>query len=510
MRHEPTDLELYNALREYERLQQDCGILFYEPHPKQDAFHRAGEFMLRYVRTGNRFGKSELGACEDIAWALGERPWYPEGDPARTAGIPQKSNKILVIVQDWDKAHEIFTNPSPGQNQGKIFKYLPKTALAEQPRRSKNGVISEVKIKSIHGGISVIYFDTVKSFLANPMSQESSDWDAIHGDEPFPKAMWVANSRGLVDRAGKAWFTCTPLTEGWINDMFVPRTRYRLSVDNKPIIGNDGLSWMITGSIYDNPHIKKEGIAMFVKSLTPSQKQCRLHGIPLALEGIVYKNFDRTKHCFSKPPNGWKAMDRPPEHYTIRFAVDTHPEQPHAVLFAATAPNGQVFFFDELFEKVSIGALCERINDRLVGYNPFLQLLEPAAFKESPVDDRSFADVFYENGLFMTEAPKDLSRGILEVELALDRTIMKSDGDKVPWLNFGEHLYTTLFEFDHYEWDPKKPNKPKDKDDHMMENLYRLVISDLSYVDQEEKHIVVPSGSTGIGVLDPLRTKRIR
>ena len=51
-------------------------------------------------------------------------------------------------------------------------------------------------------------------------------------------------------------------------------------------------------------------------------------------------------------------------------------------------------------------------------------------------------------------------------------------------LNFACNLQRTLFEFDTYCYqDPlKRPDKPIDKDDHMMEGLHRLVLNGLSYI----------------------------
>ena len=51
------------------------------------------------------------------------------------------------------------------------------------------------------------------------------------------------------------------------------------------------------------------------------------------------------------------------------------------------------------------------------------------------------------------------------------------------WLNFHSSLAETLWEFDHYEWDSKRENKPIDKNDHMMENFYRLILNGLDWVD---------------------------
>ena len=75
-----TKQKLRDALQAKLRAKRAFGLPFYKPHPKQEKFHRAGEFKRRYVRTGNRFGKSDMGAAEDCSWALGYRPFFSEGD----------------------------------------------------------------------------------------------------------------------------------------------------------------------------------------------------------------------------------------------------------------------------------------------------------------------------------------------------------------------------------------------------------------------------------------------
>lgn len=466
-------------LRRLVELKGKNGLLFYEPFPKQDLFHAAGMKKRRYVRTGNRFGKSTLGSAEDCAWALGYRPWYPEGDERRYIGIPQHSTVGLIIVADWDKAKEIFTNPVEGQGKGKLFKFLPKDSIVRAPT-NQAGVIDEIHVKCKWGGVSVIKLDTVKSFKSNPMGQESSDWDWIHVDEPCPKEMWIANSRGLIDREGSAWFTCTPINEAWINDMFLPRKALRKEVTGA--IEMDENSWMITGSSYDNPHLSRVALALFEKDLTEEEKQCRIRGIPLALAGLVYKEFTDDVHTLKTLPKGWDSWTRPPEGYTFRVYVDPHPQTPHAVLFTATSPYGPVFVWHEIFRACLIVDLCDMINSVMLGYHIESILCDPSAFIESPIDDKSMADVFVENGLMVEKAPKDLQRGILETQAFLGARIRTPLGTVVPKVYFAPHLSETLWEFDHYEWDAKKKNKPVDKHDHMMENLYRMVITDHSYI----------------------------
>jgi hypothetical protein len=475
-------IENLRALRRLEELKDTNGLMFYEPHAKQDEFHANGQVKRRYVRTGNRFGKSTMGGAEDCGWAIGERPWYKQGDPRRTVGIPRRSTKGLIIVADWDKAHEIFTNPVKGQAQGKLFKFLPKDSIIRVSRNNA-GVISEITVRSIWGGESSIMLDTVKSFMSNPMGQESSDWDWIHVDEPCPKDMWVANSRGLIDRDGSAWFTCTPIDQPWINDMFIPRDKFRLLTDES--ISKDVNHLMIVGSSYDNPHNSEAALQMFEAGLTEEQKQCRIQGIPLSLSGLVYKEFHPSDSVYRGTPPGWQDPMTPPENYTIRLAIDPHPQVPHAVLFAATSPEGQTFFFAEIFRKLTAEQLCEAIHEITAGRYVHINLCDPAAYIPSNIDQSVMADVLIEHGVFVEKASKDLSRGIITTQAALAEVIKSPRGTVQRKLLFAEHLQETRWEFDHYTWNPARPNKPIDKHDHMMENLYRLVLEGLDYVAPE-------------------------
>jgi len=75
-------------------------------------------------------------------------------------------------------------------------------------------------------------------------------------------------------------------------------------------------------------------------------------------------------------------------------------------------------------------------------------------------------------------ASKELTHGISSVQNALAR----KSGET---LHFCSALTETLYEFDSYIWDPKRENKPKDANDHMMECLYRLVLNGLTWSEPE-------------------------
>ena len=457
-----------------QQVKNDNGMRFYAPQPKQDLFHRAGGFKRRYARTGNRFGKSTMGAAEDAAWAYGERPWYAKDDPARQVGIPQRSTKGLILVQDWDKANEIFTCQEEGASKGKLFQFLPKDCIQDVILNQRNVVC--IRVRSIWGGISSIYLDTVKSYKNNAMGQESSDWDWIHVDEPIPEEMWIANSRGLIDRDGSAWFTCTPITEMWINDMFFPGRSARYDLD-VPVADAANRKWVMTGSMHDNATLTDAAKKAFIADLPLDQIESRVNGRPRMLSGQVYKEFDND-HIYYEVPPQWEDMDKPPSDYTIRVGIDTHPRTPHAVLFSATSPLGYVFFWSEIFEACLMSGLIERIRAHLDGRTALIMHLEKAAYIPHPTTGTSMADELILAGLPVMEASKDLTRGIQAVK----QFLKKRDALGKPICYFSNKLLETLREFDRYVWDPNKTDSPIDKHDHMMENLYRMVLGGLDYV----------------------------
>jgi hypothetical protein len=451
------------------------GLPFYRPHEKQDIFHRAGKFKRRMYRAGNRSGKSQAGVAEDCAHFMGERPWYPKDDPARYAGIKDGRTKGLVITTDWDKVDEVFTGQGRGGDVGKFWRMLPQGYVVKT-KKNHSGVIDY--IEGPDG--SVIRFDTVKSFTMNPMGAESSDHDWVHWDEPAPEPMHKAVNRGLMDRGGTEWFTLTPLNEAWINDLFFPNLKLMKSLEvQEQFRGDRAMSWVVTGTTYDNPYLSPEDIQDFEDTLTEDEKECRIRGIPLAMSGMVYKSFDFDKHVLQAIPSGWEDYNSPPRSWPIYVSIDTHPQTPHAVLFVAVSPHGQKFLFEELFIHCSIETLSEYIHQKttLRGYtiaNPVK--LEPAAWIPDPITMSCYADEFFKHGICVEKASKGLAHGILTVEQQFQRENN---------IYVAPNLRRWLYEITHYVYD--KENKPRDKDDHLMECMYRMFINEPVYFNVFEK-----------------------
>ena len=450
-------------------LSKQVGIRFYNPFPKQVAFHAAADYKYRMMRSGNRFGKSTMGCAEDCAWLMGERVWIPQGNRLRKLGIPPHAVKGLVITTDWDKVDEVWTG-TQGEG-GKIWRMLPK-GFVIKTKRNHSGCIETIECKNG----SILRFDTVQSFLKNPQGAESSDWDFIHVDEPCSQEQWKAASRGLMDRNGKAWFTLTPLSEFWINDMFFPDelTNQRASI------------WAEVGNTRDNPYLTEEAIAEYEASLTEEERQCRLNGIPLELSGLIYKEFSREQHVLKELPIGWTAWNKPPRDWTRYVAIDPHPRTPHAVLFMAVDPFDNIYIYDEIFLNMSHRDLAAAVLMKLRHTSHAPVKCDPIAFIADPVTGASMESEFRKAGLIVHKASKAKEFGILHA---------RGQWARKNYIRVAPTCTYFIWEISRYCFDPKN-NKPVDRDDHMMENMYRLLINTPRYAEEE------PSESVESIVLD--------
>jgi hypothetical protein len=443
---------------------EDFGLLSYKPHPKQDRFHRMGAKSRRGAFCGNRFGKSTMSCAEDCGWLMGERVWYPRTDPARYVGLPQRPVKGLVLTTDWGKVDEIWTSER-GDRPGKLWTMLP-TDFVKSKRRNHAGCISEVEC--VNG--STLSFDVVEAWKRNPMSQESSDWDFINVDEPIPQQMWKGNARGLVDRGGFAWFTLTALTELWILDYFFPPT---VGKRNLPLEYDADMKWAIRGSIYDNPYLSAAGRKQFEDDLTQDERECRLHGIPMELSGLVYKEFDWDKHVYHNVPGGWDGFNQPPRDWPVYLHIDPHPRTPHAVLFLTLDPTERRFFFDEIFVHCTISELSKMIRVKMHGRHVARIKCDPLAWINDPITGDTMAYEFHKHGLLVEKATKALHLGIMRVQDELS---------KPGFVYVNPNLQEFHFEIQRYVWDAKRKG-PVDENDHMMEGMYRLLLDDPRYVD---------------------------
>jgi hypothetical protein len=455
--------EILRAGLAYEEDLQNNKLKYFVPNPKQLQFFEQADKPHRAGFCGNRFGKSTIGVVEDICFALGERPFFPEGHPLRRKGIPNHGVKILVVAEDWDKVDEIFTNNEGKDRLGKFFEFLPKEAIAGYTRNQKS-IINSITVRNEIDGIvreSIIIFDTVRSYINNPRAFESSDWDVIHLDEPVMQDLWTAASRGLLDRGGKSWWLMTPLGFPWMYEFMLANAKK-----------DPEYYWWFEASMDDNPLLDEKAKQVYLDSLPTDEKECRQQGKPLAYGRRVYGLFDEEFHLWpfeNVPPAGWTDMYTPPQTYFCGYAIDPHPQTPHAVLFTAISPEGDVYFFDEIFERSTIRELAHKVIERRQKLRVGFELCDPVAWNDNQDTKRCWADTLYEEGLYVQKASKEKTAGIIQTQQIFDKK-------RVGRVYVMRHMQRFLKEIRTYFFD--RENKPVDKDDHIMECLYRTAVHD--------------------------------
>lgn len=467
-------------------------LYFYSPYcEEQKAFHES-KAKVRLLVGPNRIGKTTAGAVEDICFCLGFRPWLlPEElktlpiselmanynqlpDYCKTPFSPPV--KWLVVVADWDIADDIWTTGND-ESAGKLKMYIPAGAIDGKPEKNNMGNICAYPL--ING--SRLQIETQKSFINDPQSFEGPKNDGAHYDEPPDRRMRVAIGRGLVDRGGYEIFTLTPLTEPWIkNEIY----------DKAP--SSNGRIEVFGFSDNQNPYISKEAWDAYVDTLNEDEKAARARGEWIHLKGLIYKEFIAkmaTEGGHLVPPLSLEWLY---ENCVDDIALDPHPRQPHAVMFMAIAKDGRRFIHEEIFSDTYLPDLCAQWKakeqfvttvggQKIVRQIPVLnRIADPLAFDEDPEDGRKWADAFADEGIILDKASKRKEAGITAVREAFkDRTLF-----------ICTNCVRTIYEIQNYTWDEWKygqdrnqKEKPKDKDDHMMENMYRLILLDTQYVD---------------------------
>ena len=427
---------------------------FTRPNPLQEKLLKAWDNPYYKVFTftgGNRIGKTTIGAVLAQSTAFGEYLWN-----GKKLTFPHnKPRKIRYIGQDWERQIKAVVIPE-------LEKWWPKNRPLKKKKNSQ--------------GVEALWTDVISGSTIEILSngQESDlheGWkgDLIIYDEPPRRDIRVANARGLVDRVGRELFCMTLLKEAWV-DREVIRA---VDENGRP----DMTVFNVHGDIYANVGfgITEEGVKQFAKTLTDEEKDARLKGIPSYMSGLVYPQYDRKTHLIDrfKVPIDW----------IVDIAIDIHPREKQAVLFCAVAPDGRKYLVNEIWghgDGKWVGQeimRCVKMNTYRIG----TIIIDPLSKGDKNNSNTVFGKVqleLWQYGYMLGTATKDKTSGILEIKNHL------MGENKEPSLFIFNDMIRTIFEIEGYMYD-KETQKPKDADDHMMENLYRLMLLNTEWTPVE-------------------------
>lgn len=448
----------------------DTRFYLYEPNPIMKKFHQSPA-KVRALFGGNRSGKTYASLIECCAQFLGRAPRSLEGIIPQQRLDPHRAIRHCSI--DYPNNFIKVTWPY-------IQQLIPDSEITDVLKDSG-------RIKSItnrYGGFIefMVYESDVSKF-------QGASRHCIFYDEEPPQAIRDENLMRLVDTNGEEVFAMTPINEAnygassrWMYDEIVSiagRTiemvGNEINVKSSPE-GDSDID-ILFANIYDNKAISKEAADRILSKFGKEEREVRERGHFLFLSGLVYKEFNDTKHLIdaSELDNWWKSPD-----YTLYIAIDPHPRTPHAAIFWVTRRDGLHFIVDELFAETNSAAeLVEMIKVKQRGKTANVILIDPSGFIKDPSTGSCFAYDLADAGLFPIpiEGSKDLSRGILRVRELLSGT------QRGPLVYISRDCKRLRYELTHYTWDSWKKDtanirgekqKPVDKDDHLLECLRRI------------------------------------
>ena len=410
-------------------------------HLKQLAFHKCLK-RNRWVFGGNRSGKTECGAAEVVYLVRGNHPYR------------QNKNNVFGWVVS------LSTQVQRDVAQSKILSFLDKryiaglTMLSGKQESPEYGIIDQIKVKNVFGGISTIGFKTCDQ---GREKFQGSSLDFVWFDEEPPQDIYEECKMRVLDKKGEIFGTMTPLK----GLTFIYDEIY-LNHGNSPEVWYEFMEWA------DNPFLDKEEIDMLTKTLSPEQLESRRYGRFKASYGLVYPEFDENIHVIEpfNIPLEWQDT----------LSIDPGLNNPLSCHWYAVDFDGTVYVVAEHFEagkdivyhtnkikEISKALNWKTRNGRIDA------LIDSAANQRTLASAKSVTELFYENGINVNpHVNKDLFTGIERVKGYLH-------GGGKPKIYIFKNCVNLIREIKSYFWGDNEV--PKKKDDHALDELRYYIMT---------------------------------
>ena len=350
----------------------------------------------------------------------------------------------------------------------------------------------------------------IMTYNQDPKDFESVELGWVWFDEPPPLAIYRA-SMSRARRGMIAMLTMTPLKHSaWIKNEIVDEA------DKEAVLGKlDRAKRYITAE--DEENCKQHGIRGILEhkdlekmraQYPPDELEARTKGKFGHLLGRVHKLFDRKIHAI-KP-----FLLNPRDYATYTF-LDPHPRTPDASIWVAVDRKDQMFQVAELYMTGTTAELAHEIKkiEATLGLRVEGRFIDPSAFNEDKhIQENSLAQELRKFGLYYQPGSKELDEGIRLTNEGLSYTAKAGKIVIAPKFFVFENNERTIWEFENYVWDDwrgkdgqdRNPKgKPKDVDDHMMENIHRAFLARIAFTRQVKSNSTLDTVEVKSGDLDP-------
>jgi phage terminase large subunit-like protein len=307
-------------------------------------------------------------------------------------------------------------------------------------------------------------------------------------DEPPPEAIFKATV-SRMRKGGIIFISETPLYAAWLYDHIIANPDPELSSKGQRVyVEADVEAACRQHGI--RGHLEHEDIQRMISEYSEDEKQARVYGKFQHLIGLRFKQFSRAIHVV-------RPFDINFKDYAVYEALDPHPRNPDACMWLAVDRQGRKFIIDELWLKCRGGTeeLSQRIIKKASNYRVERRIIDPSALIEDQHTQKSLHSILSGLGLTYIEASKMRTMSDRRIEDALTYQKINLDDReefiKNPEIYIFDTCPRTIYEFEHLRWDEwsgktaenkDQREKTVDKDDHMIENLGRLLIQEPVFI----------------------------
>lgn len=358
--------------------------------------------------------------------------------------------------------------------QEKLHKWIPKHSIKDHDTYNYNPTRGWKNRIIVGKNKSTIWF---KTYQQDRESFQGADLDLIVFDEEPPWDLFQEGLARLIDRNGMILFTFTAL-KGYT-------TLIKWIYEQKDNVKIHVLTLM------DNPYLSQEARDNFIKNLDPDEVEARVYGKVKLLEGLVYKEFSRSKHIV-EPFNYKELYDKDRQRFRIIDSIDPHTRTPHRWMrvFYDTKQD-RAYVVDSLIapiESQTISEFSKLIKAKYMGLKPDYTEIDTSSMAPLPIkvmgqdepirDDYTIRNEFHKSGITTILCIKDNDTGIRTVKERL-HTFEEHGKVTKPRLYISSTCEDVIKEFELYQWESHvssktearrgEYNKVRKKDDHFMD-----------------------------------------
>ena len=440
-------------------------VLNYKPHAKQETFHRSQKRRRLYIG-GNRSGKSVGGVVEDIFYLTGKHPY-------KTTPPPPVRGRVVCV----DFKHGVHQIILP------LFaQWLPLSELKGGSwEKAYNKEMNQLTLENGSTCEFMSYEQDLEKFAGTSRH-------FTHFDEEPPKPIWTECLARLIDTAGDAWVTMTPV-EGmtWVfDDLYTPGTKDDEFID------------VVEIEMTQNPYIAESEVSLYKSGLDKDEAKARITGKFVAIGGVVFKKFDTDVHVIDAviPPFDWEWY----------VSIDHGFNNPTAFLWHAVSPSGKVITFAEHYESektVDQHAAIFHARNAVLGRSPDYVVGDPAMSQRNGVTGVSIFEEYAKYGVHIAASNNDVPAGI-----AIMNRYLNHDKDTKPLWNITENCPNLIHEMGRLRWkkwaskkqqaDNNKHDVIHKKDDHACDSA-RYFFTFIPHLEPQKmegpvKELYLPEG----------------